>query len=993
MSMHAHNPTFWKRKLAAYLHDPPSKCLDIQTHGERSDAAFRQAGFQADEVGEYSSIADHTGAAADRFPWPGPQAAGLSCHFDGVRNTFHHPLDGSHQLKFHAEFKSVEQGFEGENSIQPALRKWPSEWDETTIWRARFFAHWRCWPQFAMQKDYRLGLLPADTRIPDHSIWTHMQIVSALAGCIDEKNKWCPAFLKFHIGPVQDFIAQARSIRDLWSGSYLLSWLMAAGLKKFSELAGPDAVIYPNLRSQPLFDLHWKEELWDKVYIGDEPIWESIQPTDKETSFLTPNLPNVFLALVPATHSRTIAEAVEKTIRQEFKRIADSVWNACEMAGLTNNEADPAFRNVNRKARFDHQIERFLSIAWQITPWPQTPDEALKLTSTLPLDQDEEGKTLRDRIQTVIEAACRDMPKDHRDRRHYSDDTETQLNNVGVAWALLVALNSWQLDAVRRTRHFAAWNHGGWQTGAACNKDSLTGKDEAVAGGRVWLDRCDELAGRKQGSQAHPEHKPLANRFKHDDWIGAVTLVKRLWDLTYLKAKFGLAPLRMPNTHGLAKHQPLSNDEDEATGLERKEDERYFAVLILDGDQMGKWVAGDKCPVFRTQLASYTDGSGKPAGALEYFERDSDPDNQGKTLRQRFANLLATRRPISPSYHLQFSEALSNFALFCARPIVETFDGRLIYSGGDDVLALLPADTAIDCARALRMAFRGDPALVEFLKDRASRLMHVNQTQKRSVPYYQRLAAEGRLFECPGNGFLARKGHNHTDQDHGRPIPFIVPGPAADCSVGIAIAHFKDPLQDVVREARAAEKRAKTQLGRSSVAVTLMKRSGETIKWGCKWDCGGLDIYDAMLGAVADGAVSHRFPHRVVELLDRYLIETTPIAASTVQPAEDFPTLDILLRDFQYVLDRQGQRKDSPSFIALVAQTEKLRDYLVSVQTENAELPRELAATEAPVRAIIDLCQTVAFIARNLPDEAAQQRDVSSPEYETPEPSEQQTVP
>ena len=37
--------THWKRKLAAYLHDPPSKALDIKTHGERSDAAFRQAGF------------------------------------------------------------------------------------------------------------------------------------------------------------------------------------------------------------------------------------------------------------------------------------------------------------------------------------------------------------------------------------------------------------------------------------------------------------------------------------------------------------------------------------------------------------------------------------------------------------------------------------------------------------------------------------------------------------------------------------------------------------------------------------------------------------------------------------------------------------------------------------------------------------------------------------------------------------------------------------
>ncbi len=46
-------PELWKRKLAAYLHDPPSKCLDIATHGEHWVAAFHQA--------------DHRGTAEDRL--------------------------------------------------------------------------------------------------------------------------------------------------------------------------------------------------------------------------------------------------------------------------------------------------------------------------------------------------------------------------------------------------------------------------------------------------------------------------------------------------------------------------------------------------------------------------------------------------------------------------------------------------------------------------------------------------------------------------------------------------------------------------------------------------------------------------------------------------------------------------------------------------------------------------------------------------------------
>ncbi|MDA1278096.1 MAG: hypothetical protein O2960_29215, partial [Verrucomicrobia bacterium] len=97
------------RKLAAYLHDPPSKALDIRTHGERSDATFAQAGFSDTEIGEYFTHADHTAAAMDRLPFP-KFSAGLQCAFDGVRNGCLHPLSGE-KMPFHAEFPSVEQVF------------------------------------------------------------------------------------------------------------------------------------------------------------------------------------------------------------------------------------------------------------------------------------------------------------------------------------------------------------------------------------------------------------------------------------------------------------------------------------------------------------------------------------------------------------------------------------------------------------------------------------------------------------------------------------------------------------------------------------------------------------------------------------------------------------------------------------------------------------------------------------------------------------------
>ncbi|MBP7824949.1 MAG: type III-B CRISPR-associated protein Cas10/Cmr2 [Verrucomicrobia bacterium] len=950
----------WKNKLAAYLHDPPSKCLDIQTHGERSEAAFRQAGFTDTEIGDYFKEADHTAAAADRFPFPKSKAAGLTCAFDGVRNAFHHPLSGQ-CLPFHAEFKSVAQGVEGEQSVQPALSASSLAVlpDDDARWRARFFSHWRLWPQFAREKDYRLALLPADTRIPDHTIWTHMQVVSALAGCTAPNKVLRPAFLKFQLGPVQEFIAASRSIRDLWSGSYLLSWLMAAGLKAFSQKAGPDAVIFPNLQRQPLFDLHWRRELWDQVRISnDQTVWESLGW--KETDLLTPNLPNVFLAIVSADQATALAKTVCDSVRSEWALIAGTVWTKCKDAGLTKDEN--GISETARKNRFDSQVAKFLSLSWSVTHWPETIEAALKVADNF---QDQMPVVeARKRVQAVVDLAEKKIPFSHRDRRYYTDDTKAKLNNIGLGWSILVALNAWELDAVRQTRVFEAANTGGWSVGTFSNKDSLNGRDEAVAGGKAWGDRARALSA-----------GPWASLFKHDDWLGATALIKRVWHFAYLadepwNLKTSSKTFPMPDTRSIARHEPFGRDDspENATAMDQDPSEKYFAVLALDGDEIGKWVSGQKTPCIKKQLAAYQDGSGNPDGAMAYFTSNADPD-AGGTLLQRYKEFLESARPLSPSYHLQFSESLSNFALYCARPIVEVFDGRLIYAGGDDVLALLPADAALDCAHALRMGFQGDPQLKEYLRDRAISLQNFHDRKQKSNAEaagslrFQQAASEGTLLGAQAPGFLSRLEDVSLDQQK-KPIPFLVPGPAADCSVGVAIAHFKAPLQDVVRAAQAAEKRAKRSseqggLGRSAVAVSLFKRSGEIIEWGCQWESGGLAAYKRMLEALQDNVVSAKFPHRIIELVEPYCSGQFGQRGG-MQSFSDFETkmLQILQNDIGTAAERQRGKNYSYPEVAKIQQA--LEQYLAKID-----------GTSARVAALIGLCQTVAFIARNLPEQVS----------------------
>jgi CRISPR-associated protein Cmr2 len=210
-----------------------------------------------------------------------------------------------------------------------------------------------------------------------------------------------------------------------------------------------------------------------------------------------------------------------------------------------------------------------------------------------------------------------------------------------------------------------------------------------------------------------------------------------------------------------------------------------------------------------------------------------------------------------------------------------------------------------------------------------------------------------------------------VDQQN-RPIPFLVPGPKADCSVGIAIAHFKAPLQDVVRTAQAAEKRAKRNpdqggLGRSAVAVTLMKRSGEIIEWGAK-RAGGLELYRALAAALEGEELSSKFPHRFAELLEAYMTDTTPLVhqEKTLLPVDGFPVDNIIRREFAHCLSRQRGRaypKDPDEATAFAQRmAHGLEACFKSLDGAG------IVGSENRLRSLIGLCQTVSFAHRTSAD-------------------------
>ncbi|NLH73744.1 MAG: type III-B CRISPR-associated protein Cas10/Cmr2 [Verrucomicrobia bacterium] len=973
----------WKRKLDAYLHDPPEKVLDLAWHKKR--AQNYASGLPLDDA-EFARDCDHTAAAADRLPWPKWEY--LESVFDGDANRFKHPL-GQAALKI-PPFNTADFAHDKAWITRPMILE-----DDD---RARFFAFWRLWRWWASEQDLRLAFLPADTRLPDHTIWVHNSIVSALQTCVtgNGPGERCqPAFLLFQIGPVQEYIAQARRTLDLWSGSYLLSYLIGTALKYVALNYGPDCVIFPNLCGQPIFDLLLQDDLWSKIHVqnpsanSNQSLWDAFgyektrdgQPNEfGRRRLLTPSLPNRFLAVLPAESAASIAAEAANVIRDAYSQIAEQVWSWA--AQYLENAG--CWTSAN-KQRYDAQIARFLEISWQVVRWPVKPHEALDLTRLLPSDA---SHNPRSGLETIL-AIADNTPLDHRDVRNFECPTyppgtknpkgmdiskwkdvsklkpDAKLDNPGAAWSALYQLAAWQLDAVRQTRAWKAWSSGGWETGRVFNKDSLNGKEEAIL----------VVGSSEKEAEALNQAAGIENLFKPGELFGASTLVKRLWPTAWLQKKhrFQKSDWRMPDTRHIADAAPFAksdkDEEDPDYDADRddsddRDAQKYFAVLALDGDQIGKWISGlhDRMPTLGEHLSNYIDPDDRQTkGAKKYFEEHG------------MAGFLQHKRPLNPSFHLQFSEMLANFGNFCVRRIVEAHDGRLVYSGGDDVLALLPAHQAIPCAIALRAAFRGDPKVLNKL--RGTWRFRAGTWRKE----------DALLFDCDQKGFVRL--HKDAPSNEGEPKRFyaIVPGPAADCSVGIAIAHFKHPLQDTVREAQAAEKRAKTDYGRSAIAITLAKRSGETIHWGCKWESHGLDAYSQMMCALQEETVSEKFPHRIIELVQRYQTDHSgKLGAIVTTESFENIALDVLKKEIDTAADRQRGVNYNADKV------KNVRDTLVAYLSHP-----DLKSADEKVRALAGLCQTVAFVSRNLPKQeskATQETANQNLFRNTTQPAERQTA-
>jgi CRISPR-associated protein Cmr2 len=148
---------------------------------------------------------------------------------------------------------------------------------------------------------------------------------------------------------------------------------------------------------------------------------------------------------------------------------------------------------------------------------------------------------------------------------------------------------------------------------------------------------------------------------------------------------------------------------------------------------------------------------------------------------------------------------LNDFSQIVVRHVVEMEHlGKLIYAGGDDVLAMLPVADMLSCIERLRHAYSGTVPEDE-AKD------------------WSELRKEPKALHCKGGfAYLNRR-------------LMRMMGRNATASCGAVIAHHQAPLSAVLRELREAEKRAKTEGGRDAFSITVIKRSGGALHLTAKW--------------------------------------------------------------------------------------------------------------------------------------------------------------
>lgn len=581
------------------------------------------------------------------------------------------------------------------------------------------------------------------------------------------------ATLHVKIGPVQALIRQARRTRDLWAGSFLLSWL--SGKAMVAASAG-------------------EEEKIKSPSVKRDEMWAALNPKQEEKTKaggpIVATLPNHFSVDVLGRDGGQVGKDASDAVTDAWKKLADAVWEKF-LEGVSSGK--------DTRAIWDRQINHFWQVSWSVGggdvfagrgswrfPKAGRAEEGGDHCSIMGDYQElsgyvrarKEGES-QDKFWDEVRARiCLQIYPDKPPQSNGSLELgrserlcaialvkrlfpllplDTVQNIIG--W-IPVGVELEKRVAKKRLRKYPSTAYMAALPWLLKSRDHEPGGKEAV---KQYLDFVTELAEGK----THPVDPDLDMQIEPETADGReiVRLLTKAEDLTRLGQPWADSVEDYIDLDGTLFYE--NGIERRRAEIQANRDRDQKSVSVEQKTRETKAVELLQEELAKLQNATAPDGGRRQRKMVKaspfYALLRMDGDNIGKELQAGRGK--------------QVSAALTKFTADAGK-ILSLQYGLPIYVGGDDVLALLPLHKALLAADELRRVF----------------VKHM--------------------------------------RDEGCQEPTL--------SGGMVFAHYTTPLGTVLdRSKELLEVEAKANHGRNSLALSLLKGSGEGARFVTKWcrDC------------------------------------------------------------------------------------------------------------------------------------------------------------
>ncbi|ABO08708.1 type III-B CRISPR-associated protein Cas10/Cmr2 [Pyrobaculum calidifontis] len=716
----------WFLKSFALLHDPPHKALwfedadyrvyDKNSHEEEAaklfDEIFKGMGFGGVPGSEESAAvaeADRLAASFDRWalpPSPGNywvKAKYMINPFGRERREIKKPTP--------QEFRERLGKFVGE--VRRVLEA--AKGDERWLYFAFYAAYELAWIKAG------LPTLPADTRVPTHSIFDHLYATASMlnwtrgGGCL----------MVVDLPGIQSILKSARKAGDYRAGSLLVSLVAWRVAWRFMERHGPDILLSPTPRFNPLFYAQLDRRVkgvWGlyagamSYYVGKKfgvsqqlPVDEWLHGLIRRSSLFPGTL---YLALPECKGEDEAYSYFDEVLKEvlEAARGGEAPNLPFDLGGL-----DDGVKRVVEAGLKGLESVRYLPIRVAVAYVEEGLRNLEKWTTERFGIDDEVKKLLGGDLRRFLFARLLEMVNER--KRRALPKYPSWFDKEGRPRFSQTYKGTWMHSSLDPSQPAVV------KFGGVFKDGNLTYDDETHS----WL----KSLGIEEKKDAN-----LTKVFKPKEALGPVDLIKRalylrsakragidsveVVALNYYYLKHYFDSERCREIKGLVERVLDGEDVEDVFGSSEAADRRLaeckgageepwtpgleYVVIRADGDNVGKLLRGclPKEPQMPQDVEVVRD--------REQFEKDM------KHALRVLGAMRETAKHIcgggylvvpSPAYYAAVSAALMVTAIGDAA-IVEKSQGELVFAGGDDLLAFSAKPPSFDIVKETRENYWGE---------------------------------------------------------------------------------------------------------------------------------------------------------------------------------------------------------------------------------------------------------------------------------------------